>query len=248
MSVALLVLMLAQQPRLISGHVDPVAGGGSLAQQVRGSQGPAWVGYTVDVVPVQRGCFGADGSDFTETAFLEGERTANILFRIDKGEVEKMRVVSSSCQLDIAGLTLHWLTGVRGADSVVFLRSLPMRNAIPAIGAHADASAETFLRETAESTKAVRSDRERAAHSLAANRGPAGLAVVLRLLEMDGDEKFRESLPGAIAAAPSNAGTLPLIGIATKDKNRKARERAFFWLGRSKDGRAQKFVEQILAK
>jgi len=182
------------------------------------------------------------------TVYLEGERTANILYRIEKGEVEKVRVFSASCQLDIAGLTLHWLTGVRSADSVAFLKSLDMRNRVSAIGVHADPTADAFLRETAESVNATRTDRDRAAHMLASTRGPTGLSVVLKLLESDTDEKFRESLPGAIAQAPNGAGISPLMDIATKDKSRKVRERAFFWLGRSKDARAQKFVEEILAK
>ncbi len=250
MMLALLALLVAQQPpRLIAGQIETVAAGGNLGQQVRGFRGPTWVGYAVDAVPGQRGCFASNGTDSAdETLYLEGERTATILFRVDQGEVEKVRVTSASCQLDLADLTLHWLTGVRGADSVEFLKTLRVKSAFAAIAAQAEATAETFLRETAESRQGERGLREQAARSLAASRGPAGLAVVLRLLKQDGDEKFRECLPGALAAAPGNAGTLPLIDIATKDKNRKVQERAFFWLGHSRDARAQKFVEEILEK
>ena len=256
---------MAQQPRLASGRIEVSAAGSNLGQQLRGFSGPTWVGYTVEAVPGQRGCCTTinngtcsmgcaleggmiEGSTCPaeSTAYLEGERSATILFRIDKGEVERVRVFSPSCQLDIAGLTLHWLTGVRPAESVSVLRSLAVKNTLSAIGVHADPSAEAFLRETAFSTNAIRNDRERAAHSLAATRGPSGLAVVLKLLQTDTDERFRESLPGAIASASN--GTPALIDIATNDKSRKVRERAFFWLGRSKDARALKFVEEILSK
>ena len=274
MRPSLLVFVLAwpvalAQPRVAAGRVEAAAAGSNLAQQIRGFAGPSWVGYTVDAVPGQRGCcttinngmcstgcaleggsIGATACPTESTAFLEGERTANILFRVDQGEVERVRVFSASCQLDIGGLTLHWLSGVRPAESVTFLRSLTTKGlrAVSAIAVHADPSAEAFLRETAESTKETRNERQRAAHWLASTRGVAGLAVVLRLLESDSDERFRESLPNAIAEAPGGAGISALIDIATKDKSRKVRERAFFWLGRSKDARAQKFVEEILSK
>ena len=271
MRLALLVFTLtwpvtmAQQPHLASGRIEVSAAGSNLAQQLRGFSGPTWVGYAVEAVPGHRGCCttinngtcamgcALEGGTFAgstcpaeSTAYLEGERSANILFRVSNGEVERVRVFSPSCQLDIAGLTFHWLTGVRPAESISFLRSLAVKNALSAIAVHADPSAEVFLRETALSTNAVRHDRERAAYSLAATRGPAGLEVVLKLLQTDTDERFRESLPGAIALA--STGTSALIDIATNDKSRKVRERAFFWLGRSKDARAQKFVEEILSK
>ena len=255
--LALWPLLLVAQPRLASGRLESAAAGSNLTQQVRGTTGPAWVGYTITAVPAQRDCGntihsleGGQAPGLTEsTAFLEGERTANILMRIENGEVQRIRVFSPSCQLDIAGLTLHWLTSVRAADSIAFIRTLTeQRNMISAVAAHADPAAELFLRETAESTTAARTDRDRTAHSLALTRGASGLAIVRHLLDTDKDERFRESLPGALALAPNNGGTSTLIDAARTDKNRKVRERAFFWLGRSKDPRAQKFVEEILAR
>lgn len=255
--LALWPLLLVAQPRLASGHLESAALGSNLAQQVRGITGAAWVGYTITAVPAQRDCGntihaleGGQAPGLTEsTAFLEGERTANILMRIENGEVQRIRVFSPSCQLDLAGLTLHWLTSVRAADSIAFIRTLTeQRNMISAVAAHADPAADLFLRETAESTAAARTDRDRAAHSLALTRGASGLAIVRHLLDTDKDERFRESLPGALALAPNNAGTSNLIDAARTDKNRKVRERAFFWLGRSNDPRAQKFLEEILAR
>ena len=260
--------MLMAQPRLASGRLESSAAGSNLGLQIRGFAGPAWVGYTVTSVPGERGCCmsinngvcsmgcALEGGNMTgascpaeSTAFLEGERTANIMFRVDKGEVERVRVFSPSCQIDVAGLTLHWLTGVRSGESIAFLRTLTQqRNLISAIAVHADPAADAFLRETVESTTATRTERDRAAHSLALTRGANGLAIVRRLLDTDTDERFREGLPGAIALAPGGAGTSALMDIAVKDKNRKVRERAFFWLGRSKDPRAQKFVEEVLSR
>ena len=275
MKPALIVLALAwpialAQPRLASGRLESTAASSSMAQQIRGfGAGPAWVGYTIDAVPAQRGCCysinngvcstgcALEGGAMTgtscpadSTVFLEGERTANILMRIDKGEVERVRVFSPSCQLDISGLTLHWLTGVREAESVAYLHALSVKgsNIVGAIAAHTDPSAEQFLRETAESASAQRRDRERAAMWLALTRGASGFAVVKRLVETDADDQFRSQLTSAIAQAPDGAGTGELIDLATRDKSRRVRERAFFWLGRAKDASAQKFVSEILSK
>jgi hypothetical protein len=271
---AFAIAALAQQPpRLASGKIElHAAAGSSLAQQIRGVAGPAWVGYTVTAVPGHRGCcmsinngicsygcaleggsmngVSCPASEGNPTVFLEGERTVNILYRVDKGEIERVRAFSPSCQLDIGGLTLRWLSGVQPAESVAFLKTLTLKTSsvLSAIAAHADPSADAYLKEVAESTTAVRRDRERAAYSLASTRGAAGIAVVMRLLESDQDEQFRSTLPGAIAQAPSGAGISTLIDLATKDKSRKVRERAFFWLGRSTDTRAQKFVEEVLSK
>ena len=265
-------LTQSKPPRVAGGRIETSPAGSNLTQQIRGAAGPAWVGYTVDAVPGQRGCCTSinngvcsmgcalEGGMMTgtscpaeqsdSTVFLEGERTANVLFRVDNGEIERVRVFSTSCQLDIGVLTLHWLSGVRSADSVALLKSLtlPRSGVVGAVAVHADPSADAFLRETAESASASRNDRERAAHWLASSRGPGGLAVVLKLLESDTDDRLRESLPGAIAQAPAGSGTSALMDIAAKDKSRKVRERAFFWLGRSKDPRAERFVAEILAK
>ena len=171
-----------------------------------------------------------------------------MLMRVNHGEVEKLRVFSPSCQLDAGELTLHWLSGVPPAASIAFLKSLTQVNRINAIGAHQDPAADAFLRETAESTTALRHDRERAAMILASTRGATGLAIVKHLLDSDADEQLRQLLPAALDQAPDGAGTMILIDAATRDRNRKVREKAFFWLGRSKDSRAQRFVAEVLAK
>lgn len=260
-------------PLIAGGRVVESAASGSLAQQIRGVPGLAWVGYSINAIPGHRGCCysinngvcstgcALEGGYFQGAAcpansnespvYLEGERTANIMFRVDHGEVVKVRLFSPTCQIEIGDLTLHWITGVRSADSIAFLKTISPTDGmrvVSAIGAHADPAADAFLRETAESTSADRRDRERAAMLLASSRGASGMGIVLRLLKDDRDDKLRESLPGALAQAPDFAGTNSLMDVATTDKDRKVRERAFFWLGRSKDPKAQKFIEEILSK
>ena len=55
---------------------------------------------------------------------LEGPDTIFVLYRIADRSVEQIRVASPECPLDIGGLTLHWLTGVRPADSIDWLATL----------------------------------------------------------------------------------------------------------------------------
>ena len=229
----LVAVLVGAQPRVSSGRVEVAAVGSNLAAQVRGFAGPSWVGYAVEAVAAHRGYCTSENGVADGTAFLEGERAAHILLRVDKGQVERVRVLSPSCTLDVDALTLHWLTGVRAVESVAFLKSL--QGGVGAIAAHADPSADAFLKETAESATASRADRQRAAYALASTRGANGFAIVRRLADTDSDEKFRESLTGALAQAPGGTGASALMDLAMRDKNRKVRERAFFWLGRSKD-------------
>ena len=55
---------------------------------------------------------------------LEGAETIYVLYRIEEGGVQRIRVASPECPLDAGGLTLHWLTGVRAADSIDWLAAL----------------------------------------------------------------------------------------------------------------------------
>ena len=162
--LVLVAVLVGAQPRVSSGRVEVAAVGSNLAAQVRGFAGPSWVGYAVEAVAAHRGYCTSENGVADGTAFLEGERAAHILLRVDKGQVERVRVLSPSCTLDVDALTLHWLTGVRAVESVAFLKSV--KGGVGAIAAHADPSADAFLKETAESTAATQGDRQRAAYAL----------------------------------------------------------------------------------
>jgi hypothetical protein len=84
---------------------------------------------------------------------LEGAETMYVLYRIEEGRVQRIRVSSPECPLDAGGLTLHWLTGVRATDSIDWLAALATRDgsrrlaqtATMAIGLHGDVQATERL-------------------------------------------------------------------------------------------------------
>ena len=44
-----------------------------------------------------------------------------VLYRVEEKAVQKIRIFSPECELDAGGRTIHWLDGVKGADSVALL-------------------------------------------------------------------------------------------------------------------------------
>src|SRR5678816_2346429 len=84
---------------------------------------------------------------------LEGADTLFVLYRIADGNIQRIRIASPECPLDTNGLTLHWLTGVRPADSIEYLATLATgdssrrlaNNATMAIALHGDQQASNRL-------------------------------------------------------------------------------------------------------
>src|SRR4051812_50108348 len=125
-------LAMAQQPKVINAqmHTQPVGAGlTAAAEQLKKSDGPLWIGYAVPAVPGSRfsvcssedsmkedGCCGvyrleAENNNFRSSDGDHGtESSIEVLVRIDKGAVDKVRFIGSSCQLDAGGLPFTWLT------------------------------------------------------------------------------------------------------------------------------------------
>ena len=47
-----------------------------------------------------------------------------VLYRVEEKAVQKIRIFSPDCELDAGGRTIHWLDGVKSADSVTLLATL----------------------------------------------------------------------------------------------------------------------------
>ena len=79
--------------------------------------------------------------------------------------IERLRALSNDCPVDAGGRSLHWLTGVSGADSVAWLKATAVDKtldfdirtqvataAVRALALHRDPSAVTALIELATSS------------------------------------------------------------------------------------------------
>src|SRR5262245_21105443 len=128
MTIALPVA--AQPKKLVNALVDSRSASAGLESAFRAlltaQPQPAWIGYTV---PAARGRqFGCDfywrDGEFTVaggTVHLEPPSEALVLYRVDGNQVGKIRTLAPDCDIDAGGAPLHWLTGVRPADSVALL-------------------------------------------------------------------------------------------------------------------------------
>ena len=256
--LAMSLLAAAQQPKVINAqlHTQAASAGLSAAvDQLKHSTGPAWMGYVVPATPGSRfsmcsnedsmkqdGCCGvyrlesennnyrsSDGDHGTETSIA-------VLARIDKGAIDKIRFIGSSCQLDAGGLPFTWLTEVKSDDSVAWLSSLvtiddkrDSDQALAAISMHETPAATTALERFASSSNPLWL-REKGAFWLGAGRGHEGY-IALKKLANDPDPEFRKKLSFDLFVSKDPAAVDDLIGIAKSDKDVGVREQAIFWVG-----------------
>lgn len=256
---------------------------GQLAHEA----GPLWVGYAVPAhspdwdaccwnnSPRGRGDCGrcsleegrgeptAIGANAARTVQLERRASAVVLYRIERGQVQKIRALSDSCEIDAGGRTVVWLTGVNPAASISLLRSIvrspsvrAQQEAAPrhltseallAITAHGAPEAVTALLELAreDSSSRVRSD---ALFWVAQRAGEKAAATITDAIANDPDTKVKERAVFALSQLPAQEGVPKLIDVARTNRNPRVRQQAVFWLGQSRDPRALKFFEEILLK
>jgi HEAT repeat protein len=178
---------------------------------------------------------------------LEPPDQAVILFRIVSGAVDRIRALSPDCEIDAAGVPVHWLADVRPADSVALLATFDMNQALTAIAMHADPAADAAL-ERFVAAGQPETARRRAAFWLGAARGQRGLDIVKDLLAKDASEPLRRQTISGLAANRQPAALDLLISIARTDRDPQIRKQAFNAIGRSRDPRAQAFLEDVLKR
>jgi hypothetical protein len=262
MAAVLGVSMLAmaqQQPKVVNAqfHTDPV--GARLSATVdrfQHSGGPLWLGYEVRGVPGTRfftcsgdtgpsmedGCCGVyrlEGSNNDYRYSDEhqtGEKSIDVLVRIEQGVVDKIRFIETGCRVDAGGLRFTWLTAVKEDDSVAWLSSLVTTDnkqrtdeALAAIATHGTAKATASLEEFSSSANPLWL-REKAGFWLGAGRGPDGY-LALKKLAGDPDPEFRKKLSFDLFVSHDPVAVDDLIHMAKSDKDTGVREQAIFWVG-----------------
>ena len=135
-------LALFAQPRVTNAKLERRSAAAGLEAEFRrlvaGQTAPAWIGYAVPAIPGERnmccynsarccaGCALESGRTSAGTTApstgpvrLEGPSSVLVLYRIEQGNVGKIRTFSPDCELDAGGLPFFWLEGVRDRKSVV---------------------------------------------------------------------------------------------------------------------------------
>ncbi len=264
--VASATLAAGQQPKVIKGQVVPRPAGANLEATLAGLRaqpGPFWVGYSVPVVAGERtmccfnsyeqykavGCCGGCRLETEGGAFFSGKvnacdlEPAKVFFifvRFEHGQVGRVRSLSTSCAVDIAGVALYWLGEVPADQSVGWLASLAASSAaqeekrgfgevVGAIALHDHPSAEAVLQKLASAGQPERA-REQAVFWLAIARGRRGFEIVRDLVRKDSDSGFRRHAIFALSESAEPEAQQELIRLAHDDADPEVRSQALFWL------------------
>ena len=277
----------ADQPRVVNAKVETRALQGPLESGfgalVSRTQAPTWVGYSVPEVAGDRticcGDFMNDDSSFRcgrcrlegrndegvsmnsndrQRVELEGSNRVSILFRAQDSAVERIRVVSENCELDVGGLPLIWLTGVRPAESVALLAGYVtgtttegreaerrMHGAMAAIALHADPSADRALEGFTASSRPEQL-RKQAAFWLGEARGKAGLAVLKTMAHSDPSDNVRAHVSFAMSVSREAGALEEMIRMAREDSSAHVRGQALFWLAQKAGKKAASTITDAI--
>jgi HEAT repeat protein len=162
--------------------------------------------------------------------------TFAVVFRVENGEIEKVRSYSMECVLDANGAALTWIEGVDPRKSVALIASLltPGRHAdstMAVLAMHADPSATAELERILKSSDASDEWRGHAAFWLGQTRGRRGYEDVLSIARsQSASPRLREKAVFALSISPEPEAIDELITLARHDPTPQVRGQALFWL------------------
>jgi HEAT repeat protein len=271
LGVCLMILagmLPSQQPKVVDGqfHVEPM--GQNLVTTVdrmRHASDRVWLGYEIEALPGRHmstcsdwhndsdsddGCCGEyrledEGNNTHRNSSSQETQNLYVLFRFEKGEILKVRMVGAGCHLNAGGVNFAWLENVKPEESIAYLADLVnhdvdshrvMEGALLAISMHAAPEATKALMQIATSSQSDHV-REQAAFWLGVQRGHEGF-VALKSLEEKGDGRFREKLTFDFSQNSDPGAEDELIHMAKFDSESKVREQALFWLAQKAGKRA----------
>jgi len=261
----------AQQPRIIHGTVTSVAAAGDLVSQIRGAR-TKYIGYAVPEVEGERVmcCFehfgefrsggtcglDRDGSSFTNDdhePLHPANGTFAIFYRIENGEIAKVRTYSMECVLDASGVAVTWIDGVDPRRSVALLASLiaaPGHHSdyvMSALALHADSSATTELERMLKSAEASDETRGHAAFWLGGTRKRRGFEDVLAVARSQSSSPhLREKAVFALSQSQEPEAIDELIKLAKNDPTAHVRGQTLFWLSQKAGKKAAGAVREAI--
>jgi HEAT repeat protein len=234
------VCLQAQQPEIENARLETRAFAGTLQAELTGfGAGPFWAGWSAPIISGRHGDMCWTNGNFgggrapSAPVRLEGQTALVVLLRMEKGQVDEVRVTSPDCRLDAGGLPFYWLTGEPAGESVGWLKSQVTEKkadqAILAIALHSDAAATAALEDLSSAGQPARI-RERTAFWLGNSRGAQGLEALKRMLANDPSNSVREQVVFAISQSKEPSALATLIETARSDRTPQVRSRALFWL------------------
>ena len=275
MGVAILCLMAATAgaatiPSIQNTSIETrtaTAGLEPVIRELVGKQSqPAWIGYAVPIHSGWRVCCSSrrsDGrcrlereegvsheTDRPDSLDLTVKRNLLVLFRVNQGEVQRLRYYSDDCELDAGGLPFFWLTDVVPQQSITWLASFVIGasarfsgdedagdRVVGAIAMHDDPAAFDMLVRLVE-PGCPESLRKEAAFWIGDTGGRQGVEALKRMLRDDPSRDVRDEAVFALTLDPEPDALETLIDIARNDKDPEIRSNAIFWLGNEAGERA----------
>jgi hypothetical protein len=270
--ILLAATAIAQHPRIVHGTVTSVAASSDLGAQIRGSR-TKYIGYSVPEVEGERVmcCFEQfgefrsggkcsldhDGSSFTNNDDHEQLHPVSdlfvILYRVENGEIAKVRSYSMECVLDANGAEVTWIDGVDPRKSVALITSLinaPGHHSdyvMSALALHADPSATAELERMLKSTEASDETRGHAAFWLGQTRGRRGFEDVVAIARSESSsQRLREKAVFALSQSEEPDAVDEMIKLAKNDPAAHVRSQVLFWLSQKAGKKAAGAVREAL--
>jgi HEAT repeats len=256
-AVAVFLAQSQQTPPIRNGKMESRSAASGLEPVMRqivasAQSDPVWIGYKVPAVPGRRQtCW--DGN-YAGTVHLEGPSEYYILYRVKEGRIQWIQTFSPDCVIDAGNASFYWLTDVKPAESVAYLVGLMAQTQrgpdgpLGAIAVHATPEARTTLLEMAR-TAPSRHTRGEALVWLAQTAPPeVSKAAIQEALAKDPENDVKRRAVAALARIPHDEGIPMLLQLARTPANASLQKEAMRWLGRSKDERATKFFQEVLAR
>jgi len=252
----------AQTPRLSNGRLENHTLSAGLAKDLPALAAkltePTWIGYAVPVIAGdhQMCDYWNDKmrSPVSGPVLLEPADFFFVLYRVEGGQVTRIRSYSADCPLDAGGKAVHWFTNVTAADSLGYLKnflalasasSRTVDSAVTAMAMHEGQQALDTLITLARDHASTKV-RGSALFWLAQRAGQKAVGTITAAIDNDPDTDVKKKSVFALSQLPDHEGVPLLIQQARTNKNPAVRKQAMFWLGQSKDARALKFFEEIL--
>ena len=197
----------------------------------------------------------ADNSSYRNDEDEEREptvrATARVWVRADRGEIDRIKMVSLDCEVDTSSVRTALLEDVEPADSVALLAAEvdehPRRLAdelLGVIATHADPAADAALERLL-----ARGEGElgtKAAFWLASERGSRGAQAVSAAFDAEEDADVRKELTFPLYISDRETANQKLIRAARRDSDSEVRKQALFWIAQRAGERATATLEEAV--
>jgi HEAT repeat protein len=264
--------VFAQQPNFVNARIVSRAAQPDVTRAIaditKAQVEPAWIGYAV---PALNNDSFSRNDGWSERCRLEQQRVnpatnalvqgpirlepapnVMVLVRLQASEIQRVRTLSSDCQVDAGGLQVYWLGDVNATQSVDFLKTLVTKvdvrdqseSALSAMALHRDAAASAAILDLAKN--GAPRLRQRALVWIARRAESQAVGIISQAIDNDPDVEVKKQAVSALAQLPRNEGVPLLIKLARSHTNPVVRKQAMQRLGQLNDPRALSFFEEVL--